>query len=261
VDVPQVSIVIPIYREAEIIESALTRLVEGLERRRISYEILLVEQFSDQVTVDCSQEVSARFPRVRYFLLPEPDFGLAMRHGMLEATGEVIVNFDIDYWDVTFLRMCLATMTEFDIDLVIGSKNARLSVDNRALSRRLISQVFRLILQTAFGLRVSDTHGIKAWHRGPRLTEQILACRFTRDIFDTELVIRGERAGFRLLELPVTVAEQRPPRSSIFWRAPGAAWNLLKLYALLLREASPRSNPTGMILDRTAAPGSTEPEA
>src|SRR5204863_8593141 len=138
---------------------------------------------SDQATLDTSRAVVASFPCVRHLLLPEPDFGKAMRVGMLEATGRVIVNFDIDYWDVTFLRMCLAIMQEFDIDLVIGSKNARLSVDNRALSRRLISQVFRLILQTAFGLRVSDTHGIKAWHRGPRLTEPILACRVTRDIF------------------------------------------------------------------------------
>jgi hypothetical protein len=82
------------------------------------------------------------------------------------------------------------------------------------------------------------------------LIEQIKACRFTRDIFDTELVIRGERAGFRLLELPVTVAEQRPPRSSIFARAPGAALNLLKLYLVLSREVSRRSTPTGMIVDR-----------
>jgi glycosyltransferase involved in cell wall biosynthesis len=247
---PKVSIVIPIYREAGFLERALFDLVAGLERHELCYEILLIEQFSDQQTVDESRTVASRFPHVKYVLLPEPDFGQAMRHGMLGATGDLIVNFDIDYWDVTFVRMCLATMLEFDIDLVIGSKNARLSVDNRALGRRLISQVFRLVLQTAFGLRVSDTHGIKAWRRSPVLLEQIESCRFTRDIFDTELVIRGERAGLRLLELPVTVAEQRQPRSSIFARVPGAAWNLLKLYFILWREASKRSVPLGAITAR-----------
>jgi glycosyltransferase involved in cell wall biosynthesis len=247
---PQVSIVIPIYREAAILDRAITSMTSGLDRRGISYEIILVEQSSDQATLDTSLEVAGRFPRVRHLLLPIAAFGQAMRVGMLEAVGMVIVNFDIDYWDLTFVRMCLATMLEFDIDVVIGSKNARLSVDNRALSRRLISQVFRIVLQIVFGLRVSDTHGIKAWHSSPRLIEQIKACRFTRDIFDTELVIRGERAGFRLLELPVTVAEQRPPRSSIFARAPGAALNLLKLYLVLSREVSRRSTPTGMIVDR-----------
>src|SRR5712691_9094241 len=117
---PQVSIVIPIYREAEFLERSLTRLVEGLERRRLSYEILLVEQFSDQATLDTSLAVVANFSCVRHLLLPEPDFGKAMRVGMLEATGSMIVNVDIDYWDVTFIRMCLAMMLEFDIDVVIG---------------------------------------------------------------------------------------------------------------------------------------------
>jgi glycosyltransferase involved in cell wall biosynthesis len=247
---PQVSIVIPIYRERDILERSLAGLVADLERHKLSYEILLIEQFSDQQTIDHSREVAARHARVKYTVLPYPDFGLAMRHGMLAATGDMVVNFDIDYWDVTFIRMCLATMLDFNIDLVIGSKNARLSVDSRALSRRLISQVFRLVLQIAFGLRVSDTHGIKAWRRSPRLIEQIEACRFTRDIFDTELVIRGERAGFRLLELPVTVAEQRQPRNSIFVRVPGAVWNLLKLYAILWRESSRRSVPIGAITPR-----------
>ena len=251
----KVSIVIPIFREADYLEQSLSMLVAGLERQQISYEILLVEQFSDQETVDASRERAARYPGVKHSLLPYPDFGLAMRHGMCAATGDLIVNFDIDYWDVTFVRMCLAMMPEFDIDLVIGSKNARLSVDNRALSRRLISQVFRLVLQTAFGLRVSDTHGIKAWRRSPQLLEQIQACRFTRDIFDTELVIRGERAGFRMLELPVTVAEQRSPRSSIFLRVPGAVWNLFKLYLILWREASRRSVPLGAITERHAPLG------
>lgn len=258
---PEVSIVIPIYREAGFLERALADIVAALQRHQLDYEVLLVEQFSDQATVDQSLEIIAGYPRVKHTLLPRPDFGLAMRNGMATATGDLIVNFDIDYWDVTFVRMCLAIMREFDIDVVIGSKNARISVDNRALSRRLISQVFRMVLQTVFGLRVSDTHGIKAWRRSPRLLEQIQACRFTRDVFDTELVIRGERAGFRLLELPVTVAEQRAPRSSIFSRVPGAAWSLFKLYVVLWRESSRRSVPLGAIPERQAARSALEKEA
>lgn len=60
------------------------------------------------------------------------------------------------------------------------------------------------------------------------------------------LVIRGERAGMHLLELPVTVAEQRPPRSSILVRVPGAALSLLRLYVTLRRDdAGPRAGASG----------------
>ena len=75
-------------------------LVGGLDRRGICYELLLVEQFSDQRTLDTSLEVVNRFPHVRHMVLPTADFGHAMRVGMLEARGSVIVNFDIDYWDI-----------------------------------------------------------------------------------------------------------------------------------------------------------------
>lgn len=245
-----VSIVIPIFRERGFLRQSLTSLVNQLEYHDISHDILLVEQFSDDATIAESRAVAEQFPTVRHELLPKPNFGLAMRHGMLMAKGDIIVNFDIDYWDVTFVRMCLATMIAFDIDIVIGSKNARLSVDGRAFSRRVISNVFRLVLQTFFGLRVSDTHGIKAWHRSPRLMELIRECRFNEEIFDTELVIRGERAGLRLFELPVTVVEQRKPRSSIFARIPGAMLHLLQLYLLLLREPAQRGAARGGIAGR-----------
>jgi glycosyltransferase involved in cell wall biosynthesis len=251
--IPDVSIVIPIYRERGFLERAIRDLVSGLDRHRINYEILLIEQFSDQQTVDESKALASCYERVHHTLLDKPDFGYAMRTGMLAARGDIIVNFDIDYWDITFVRMCAAMMREFEIDLVIGSKNARLSVDRRSPSRRLISQLFRLVLQSVFGLRVSDTHGIKAWRRTPRLLAQIQACKFTRDIFDTELVIRGERAAFRILELPVTVAELREPRTSIFVRLPDAALRLFSLYLALHRESSKRSTPQGAITEAPIA--------
>ena len=134
-EAPQVSIVIPIYREAEILEQAVTRLVGGLDRRGIRYELLLVEQFSDQRTLDTSLEVVAAFRTSGTSCCPRRTSVRPCAVGMLEAQGSVIVNFDIDYWDISFVRMCLATMLEFDIDVVIGSKNARLSVDNRAFDR------------------------------------------------------------------------------------------------------------------------------
>ncbi|MFN0071205.1 MAG: glycosyltransferase [Chloroflexota bacterium] len=258
---PVVSIVIPIYREREFLGQSLDAMVAELKVHGVSHEIILVEQFSDAETLAESRVQVDRHPSVRHILLDQPDFGYAMKVGMLDARGDIVVNFDIDYWDITFVRMCIAMMTEFDIDIVIGSKNSRLSVDKRALSRRLISSGYRMVLQSAFGLRVSDTHGIKAWSRSPRLLKLIGTCRFTRDIFDTELVIRGERAGLRLLELPVTVAELRPPRTSIVFRVPSAAMNLARLFLVLANDVPARSSPRGAIAARERTTDLAESDA
>ena len=45
-------------------------------------------------------------------------------------------------------------------------------------------------------------------------------CQSTQDLFDTELVVRAERAGYRIVEVPVVVEEKRETRSSLVTRVP-----------------------------------------
>jgi len=66
---------------------------------------------------------------------------------------------------------------------------------------------------------VSDTHGMKALRRA--VVDEIAPRVVSRqDLFDTELVIRAERAGYRITEVPVIVDEQRQARSSLLRRVP-----------------------------------------
>jgi len=75
---------------------------------------------------------------------------------------------------------------------------------------------------------VSDTHGMKALNLAV-LRPAVQACRNGSDLFDTELVIRVERSGYRVTEVPVTVAERRPSRTSIARRVPRTLLGLARL--------------------------------
>ena len=79
-----------------------------------------------------------------------------------------------------------------------------------------------------FGLTVSDTHGMKVLNLGV-LRDAVRACRNGSDLFDTELVLRAERSGWIVAEVPVTVTELRPPRTSIVQRVPRTLLGLVKL--------------------------------
>ena len=57
----------------------------------------------------------------------------------------------------------------------------------------------------------------------------VSACRNGSDLFDTELVLRAERSGFAVAEIPVAVTELRPPRTSIVQRVPRTLLGLAKL--------------------------------
>jgi hypothetical protein len=61
------------------------------------------------------------------------------------------------------------------------------------------------------------------------LRPAVHACRFGADLFDTELVIRAERSGYAVAEVPVAVEERRPSRTPIARRVPRTLVGLARL--------------------------------
>jgi hypothetical protein len=57
-----------------------------------------------------------------------------------------------------------------------------------------------------------------------------------QDLFDTELVVRAERAGYRIEEVPVVVEEMRVARSSLVKRAPRTVIGLFRIRSILSSE-------------------------
>ncbi len=232
------SVVIPIHNEAPLLRSAVAALLAQLQPLGYSTELILVENGSTDGTAAVSRQLAAEVAAVRVIEQAEANYGHALRTGMVAARGRVIVNFDLDYWDVPFLHDGYA-LVRHRFDIVIGSKNLRLSSDRRSLVRRLVSRVFSFVLRLVFGLRVSDTHGIKVWRHTVTLDQLLQAVCFDHHLFDTELIIRGQRAGLRIVELPVEVSETRRPPWGILRRIPRAVIDIVRLRLRLWRRSDP----------------------
>ena len=225
------TLVVPVYNEADFVPVALPRLVAAVEETGASYRILIVENGSTDGTAAVTREF-AEGSAVEVISLPEPDYGAAMRAGFLAAEGDWVVNLDIDYFSADFLRRVLDQPS--GVDLVIGSKRDPSSRDRRPMIRRLATLVFNLLLRTILDSGVSDTHGMKGFRRElvDDLAPKVIS---NRDLFDTELVVRAERAGYRIVEVPVQVEELRSARSSLLKRVPRTILGLLRIRRLLRR--------------------------
>jgi len=230
---PTVTVVVPIHNEADYLPGALGALLEEVRSAGVSFEVVLAENGSTDATAPVARDLADLHHEVRVIELPTPDYGAAMRAGFRSATGEWVVNFDIDYFSGQFLRDALGLA---DVaDLVLASKRAPGADDRRSPLRRAGTLVFNLLLRVLFRSRVSDTHGMKMVRRTVVETVAPLVTS-TLDLFDTELVLRAERAGFRIKEVPAVVEELRDARSSFLSRVPRTVLGLLRIRLRLWRD-------------------------
>jgi glycosyltransferase involved in cell wall biosynthesis len=243
---PCYSIVIPIHNEADCLADEVAELIGEMEARGVDYELLLAENGSSDDTPAIAAALAAADPRIHALRVPVPDYGAAMKTGMLTGRGDFIVNFDIDFHDVDFMLAAgdlLAGAAVGACDplapcgAVVGSKLIQGADDRRSPARHVISLGFTTILRLLFDPRMDDTHGMKVLRRDvvQRFAPQTV---MTRDLFDTELIIRARRGGVKVKALPVTVEEKRKPRSSIVRRIPRTMKGLLRLRLVLWKEGN-----------------------
>jgi hypothetical protein len=224
-----ISIVLPAHNESEYLAEAVRGVVSGMRQRPRPFEVLIVENGSTDRTEAAARKLARDHAEVHVLVLTEPDYGRALRRGFLAASGDVVVNFDVDWCDLAFLDAALSILESASGPaLIVGSKRCVGAADTRHWPRRLVTFAFSSALKVGFGLTVSDTHGVKAMRREP-LVDIARGCRFGKDLFDTELILRAERAGLRCSEIPVQVVELRPPRSSILRRLPRSILGLVQL--------------------------------
>jgi glycosyltransferase involved in cell wall biosynthesis len=227
-DAPHVSIVIPVYNEEGILRGSVLELEEKLRGFGWSYELLLCENGSRDRTVEIGREIQAAHPAVRMLSVGEPNYGLAMRQGILEARGTFVICDEIDLCDSEFHQRAMSILEEDKADMVVGSKVMEGAQDRRGHFRHAATLVINGLLRVLVGFHGTDTHGLKAFRR-ERLMSTVDSCVLTRDLFASELVIRAERDGKRVQEIPIHIVEKRPPSINLFKRVPKVLRDITRL--------------------------------
>lgn len=225
---PEISIVIPVYNEERLVRDATRELIRGLEKRAWSFEILLCENGSKDQTSAFAHALAAEDSRVRVLHESQPNYGRALRHGILEARGVYVLCDEIDLCDVDFYDRALPLLQNNEAELVVGSKVLAGARDERPLVRQAATLVINGMLRATLDFQGTDTHGLKAFRR-ERLLEVARACVVEKDLFASEFVIRAGRMGRRVKEIPVLVKEKRRPSINLTRRVPNVLKNLARL--------------------------------
>ncbi len=225
---PRVSIIIPVYNEESILETAVVDLRERLKDLDFTYEIILAENGSKDRTREIGRELGERFPDVSMFSASAPNYGKALKEGILKARGEFVICDEIDLCLTDFYRTAVDLLQRNECEFVVGSKLLAGANDDRPWTRHAASMVYVGLLRVTLGFKGTDTHGIKAFRRTV-LLDTVRSCLVDRDVFTSELVIRAERGGIRIREVPIALREIRPPSVNLWKRVPHVFKNVGKL--------------------------------
>lgn len=260
---PYLSIIVPAYNEALRLPPFLQRMVAYLERRRTSYEILIVDDGSHDRTVQAVEAVAQQSLHVRLIRLTcNMGKGAAIRRGMQAARGTLQLFTDADgatpIEELARLESALAT----GADLAIGSRALASQHPDYTVRARwhrsALGTIFNALVQRLGVRHIADTQcGFKLFRRSVAQDLFSVAC-VDGYAFDLELLYIARQRGYRITEVPVNWTDQ--PGSKVRpWR--DGAVMLRELLAIRKREAEGLYRPRCRLAPNTIEPAlaSVEP--
>ena len=198
------SLIIPAHNEEHRLPATLRTADAFLAKQPYTSEILVVENGSQDFTAVVTEAFAADHPRVRLIRESHRGKGLAVRRGMLEATGEYRFICDAD------LSMPIEEISKFlppqlgEYEVAIGSREAPGARRyNEPAYRHLMGRVFNTLVKMFAVPGFEDTQcGFKCFRREAARDIFGLQCLDGMS-FDVEALYIACKRGYRIVEVPI----------------------------------------------------------
>lgn len=202
---PLISVVVPIYNEAENINSLHSQLIENLAG--LDAEILAVDNGSQ----DKSAEEIKKFPDWTYVGLPRSGKSAALKEGIDRAQGEWVVMIDADLQEDPKILPAFLKKLEEGYDCAAGWRKNR---KDGFWSKRFPSWIFNIMIKIIFGFRLHDNNcGFRAcrvqslraipWFEGCHRFIPLLIWRMGGRVAEIPVIHRPRIAGKGKFTLPM----------------------------------------------------------
>jgi putative flippase GtrA len=212
-----VDIVVPVFNEAAGLDASIRRLHAFLSNGfPLHWRITIVDNASNDNTWPLACRLTRELTGVHALRLAEKGRGRALHAAWGASDASVLAYMDVDLsTDLAALLPLVAPLLSGHSDLAIGSRLAPGARVVRGPKREVISRCYNLILRTTLAARFSDAQcGFKAIRsdQALRLLPTVLDQEW---FFDTELLIRAQRLGLRIHEVPVDWVDDPDSRVDI----------------------------------------------
>ena len=201
------TILMPCLNEEDNIAYSIDEAQKYIQKRNISGEILIVDNASTDRSAEIAKEHGARVVNE-----PVPGYGQALRRGLKEAYGNVIIFGDCDStYDFSDLDALYLPLSVNKYDFITGDRFAGQMEDGAmSWSHKLGVPFLSWCGRVKFGIKIHD------WHCGIRgiRKDALKKCQFstTGMEFATEMIAEASRKGLRIDQVSVPLRKAKTER-------------------------------------------------
>jgi glycosyltransferase involved in cell wall biosynthesis len=201
---PEVTAVIPVFNDLKSLRIAIPRSIELLSRITAGFELIIAEDGSTDGSTELVKQYEQDDTRIRLLHSDERQGrGKALNRAIFESKGKIVCYFDVDLaTDMQHLPELIDAIRE-GADIATGSRLMPQSDSIRSGGREIASRSYNFLVRLFLGSRIYDHQcGFKAF-RKDRILPILPTLRSSHWFWDTEILVRSQRKGFRVCEFPV----------------------------------------------------------
>ncbi len=212
----ELSIIFPAYNEEVLIQNTLDRAVSYLNKLNISWEILVVDDGSQDKTSKIVREYGNK--DVKLIRFPQNQGkGAALKKGMLAARGEYVIFSDADLSvDIRRSKDFLQVLKSADVAVASRrTKGSKIAI-HQSFARESMGKVFTAITRFMMGVNLSDfTCGFKGFRR--EVAQDVFTqAKINRWAYDAEIMFLANKYGYKIKEIPVVWKNREDTRVKLF---------------------------------------------
>jgi dolichol-phosphate mannosyltransferase len=196
------SIILPTYNERGNIVDLVTAILNVLDHDKLPCELVVIDDNSPDGTADIVRESFKNEDRVNIFVRKN-DRGLAsaIKYGITRSNGDIVVVMDTDFnHDPLMLPQLIEFLKYYD--MVIGSRFV-LGGGMQDRFRYYCSVIYTIWLRFFLGIHIKDKlSGFFSMRKSTLLILDMDSIFFGYGDFFIRLLLKAQRKGFRILEVP-----------------------------------------------------------
>ena len=225
-----ISIVLPIYNQADHVRSAVESYMEALRKIPNPYEIILVTNGCSDNSLEVCQAMAEQHAAVRVKNSEQAGWGLAVKLGLKDARGDILCYTNLARTSAEDLTLMLIYAVAHRDVVIKTNRKIR-----ESWQRRLGSLLYNLECRALFDLPYWDINGTPKVF--PRRFDKLLALTRDDDLIDAEFNLICRREGYRVIEIPIFSPKRHGGKSTTSYRsAIKMYWGAYRMWRALERK-------------------------